>query len=301
MVSKAQKVRLGIFIIIVSVLLLIFLVLVAGNKLMEKRDNYNILYKDTSVNGLQIGSHVKYHGINIGRVDDINIDKDDIRNVIVAVSIKEGTPIKTDVTATLVPVGITGLMQIEISGGSLEAQNLKPGTFIPAGSSAFQNITGKAEILAEKLELTLNNLTELTGEENRQKFSSILGNIDVMLETNQESINGIVTHLDSTMMFLSEFTKWASTAIVKFDRVLDNTEKITGEIAETDIQMLLADMNEAVIQANNAFKHIDLTILKSRQDLLQSLEMFKETTEYLNEFSRQISEDPSLLLRTKKK
>jgi phospholipid/cholesterol/gamma-HCH transport system substrate-binding protein len=141
----------------------------------------------------------------------------------------------------------------------------------------------------------------LTGPENREKFSSILGNIDLMLESNQESINGIVTHLDSTMAHFAVFTQWVSTAIIRFDKILTNTQKITDEIAANDLQMLITDLNEAVIQANNAFKHIDLTILKSRQDLLQSLEMFKETTEYLNEFSRQISEDPSLLLRTKKK
>ena len=54
------------------------------------------------------------------------------------------------------------------------------------------------------------------------------------------------------------------------------------------------------MQANDAFLHIDLTILKSRQDILQTLEILKETIEYLNEFSRQISENPSILLRTKK-
>jgi len=140
MVSKAQKVRLGIFIITISIILLVFLVLVAGNKLIEKRDNYFILYKDVSVNGLQIGSQVKYHGINIGRVDEINIDKDDVRNVIVSLSIKQGTPIKNDVKATLAPVGITGLMQIELIGGSVEAPLLNPGYFIGAGSSSLQNI-----------------------------------------------------------------------------------------------------------------------------------------------------------------
>ena len=300
MVSKAQKVRLGIFIITISIILLVFLVLVAGNKLIEKRDNYFILYKDVSVNGLQIGSQVKYHGINIGRVDEINIDKDDVRNVIVSLSIKQGTPIKNDVKATLAPVGITGLMQIELIGGSVEAPLLNPGYFIGAGSSSLQNITGKAEVIAEKLEIALNNLIEITGKNNQRKFDNIVSNIDKLLEVNRESINNIVSHLDSTTYFLKDFTETANESLVKFDTILDNTEKISNDLAEIDLQTMASDINDAVIQANNAFKHIDLTLLKSRQDILQTLELFKETTEYLNEFSRQISEDPSLLLRTKK-
>ena len=93
MISKAQKFRLGIFILLCSALLIGFFIIVAGNKLMERKDTYYIHYRDVSVNGLQIGSSVKYSGINIGGVDDISIDKEDIRNVIVKIGIKQGTPI----------------------------------------------------------------------------------------------------------------------------------------------------------------------------------------------------------------
>ena len=151
MVSKAQKFRLGIFIAFSSVLLIVFLVVVAGNKLLEKRDEYYIHYEDTSVIGLQVGGQVKYHGISVGRVDDIRIDKEDVKMVIVTISVKEGTPLKEDILATLAPVGITGLKQIELSGGTNEAKLLKPKSNILPGKSVLDSITGKAEIIAEKL------------------------------------------------------------------------------------------------------------------------------------------------------
>ena len=45
MVSKAQKFRLGIFIVVTSLLLISFLMLIAGKKIMEKRDNYCQTFK----------------------------------------------------------------------------------------------------------------------------------------------------------------------------------------------------------------------------------------------------------------
>ncbi len=309
MVSKAQKFRLGIFIAFSSVLLIVFLVVVAGNKLLEKRDEYYIHYEDTSVIGLQVGGQVKYHGISVGRVDDIRIDKEDVKMVIVTISVKEGTPLKEDILATLAPVGITGLKQIELSGGTNEAKLLKPKSNILPGKSVLDSITGKAEIIAEKLEIVLNNIAELTNKKNQEKFANIISNVDILIETNRDPITNVIASLDSTTYYLAEFTESANESMKRFnyllqseeiDNILVNAEKVTSDIAKADLAQLINDLNKAINQANDAFLHIDLTILKSRQDILQTLEMLKETVDYLNEFSRQISENPSILLRTKK-
>ncbi|MEA2095976.1 MAG: MlaD family protein, partial [Candidatus Cloacimonadota bacterium] len=153
MVTKAQKLRLGIFITVISVLMIIFLIMVAGTKIMEKRDIYHIRYQDSSVTGLQIGGPVKYRGIGIGRVDDISIDPESITDIVVTVSIKSGTPIKGDMTASLIPIGITGLVQVEITGGTQEAEMLDSGSFILSGLSTLESISGKAEVLANKFEI----------------------------------------------------------------------------------------------------------------------------------------------------
>jgi len=50
-VSKAQQFRLGIFITVATTLMVVFLIMIAGNRLMEKRDIYYVNYLDVSVNG----------------------------------------------------------------------------------------------------------------------------------------------------------------------------------------------------------------------------------------------------------
>ena len=303
MVSKAQKLRLGIFIVVISVILIIFLVMVAGSKIMEKRDTYYIKYEDVSVSGLQIGGPVKYYGIDIGKVEDIKIDRENVANIIVVISVKSGTPLKEDVKASLIPIGITGLLQVEITGGSNEAGFIKPKTYIPAGVSTFDSISGKAEILTKKMEILLNNLGEITNKENQRKQNNILSNVDSIITKNRQLASDIVSNLERSTTELADITRELNTILQtgKVQNVITNVEKISDEIAEADIGTLLNNLDETIKKMNVTLAHIDATHMESRQDIIDTIENLKETLEYLNEFSRQISEDPSLLLRAKKR
>ncbi len=308
MVTKAQKFRLGIFITVISILMVMFLIMVAGTKIMEKRDIYYIRYKDSSVTGLQIGGPVKYRGIGIGRVDDISIDPENVADIIVTASVKSGTPIKDDMKASLIPIGITGLVQIEITGGTQEAELLESGSFINAGLSTLESISGKAEILANKFEILLNNLNNITNEENTKRLHNIIANVDTIIGVNQSSISNTASSLEAITSDFEQIAKNTKSLLEKLDaimesgkveRIVTSTEKITSELADSDLKQLMTDIHKLTIDANDAISHIDATHLESRQDLLDSIEGMKETIDYLNDFSRQISEDPSLLIRSK--
>jgi len=308
MVTKAQKFRLGIFITVISVLMIMFLIMVAGTKIMQKRDIYYIRYKDSSVTGLQIGGPVKYRGIGIGRVDDISIDLENISDIIVTASIKSDTPIKGDMKASLIPIGITGLVQVEISGGSQEAELLEAGSFIMPGLSTLESISGKAEIIANKFEILLNNLNTITSEENAKRLNNIIANVDTIIDDNQSSIINTVASLEVITKDLEQITKNTRSLLERLDKIMESgqvenivssTEKITSDLADSDLKQVMVDIHKLTIDANDAISHIDATHLESRQDLLDTIESLKETIDYLNDFSRQISEDPSVLIRSR--
>ncbi|MCK4546236.1 MAG: MCE family protein [Candidatus Eisenbacteria sp.] len=316
MVTAAQRVRLGIFLVVAATLLAITLGVVAGGKLMERRDHYAIRYRDLSVGGLEPGADVKYSGIRVGRVDDIRIDPEDVATVIVEVSVRQGTPIKEDSEATIVTMGITGMKTIEIRGGTQTSALLSPGSEIPAGVSAFDAISGRAEIVGEKVEQVLNNLIELTGGENRNHFIDLLSNgarlvatLDTLLVRNQSSLEMSIGNLAQLTEELTETTRVIRSAVTAVDSLMNspsfhntfaNLEDVSGDLSEADFGALAADLSEAARQANLTFTRLDLTVLKGRQDILQSLESLREGMEYFNEFARLIAENPSLILRGKK-
>ena len=304
MKSKSQRIRLGIFITISSSILIIVIALITGSKLLQKRDIYYIAYKDVSIGGLEIGNSVKYHGIRVGRIDDIKIDPKDITRVIITISVEGNTPIKEDIKAVVSIIGITGLKLIELTGGSNEAELLKPGSFIKPGKSTMENITGKAEIISEKIEIVANNLAEITGGENKDKIIELINRINITLKQvniilaeNREPIRSTMYNVQQFSEQLNILGSSTNRILVSLDTIMINISEISKDLNQADIADLLSNINQTVREIDKTFTHIDMTVLKGRKDLIRSLELMKHSLQNLNEFSRMLTEDPSIILR----
>ncbi len=281
MVTRSQKIRLGVFFFICISLLLIFLFIIVGSRLFEKLDTYYIAYEDITVSGLQIGAQVKYHGIRVGRVENISFDPQDVNKVIVEVKIESETPIKVDTEATLILVGITGLKQVELFGGTPEAPLLEPGSYIQAGKTFFDDISVSIEEITAKLDRVLSNVDSLTSPKNQEIFANLLINLEQVSLTSLAAARRVDEIVNSP----------------EVETILTNTAIFTEQVVDTDIDKLIDELNDAVRQANQTFTHLDLMIIRSRRDILMSLETMKEAIDNLEEFSRLLSEDPSLILR----
>jgi phospholipid/cholesterol/gamma-HCH transport system substrate-binding protein len=88
---------------------------------------YRIRFTE-SVSGLARGDAVKFHGVDVGTVKAMEIDRADPRFVQVDVSLRKDAPIKTDTRATLKLKGLTGNVYVELDGGSAEAKRLVEAT-----------------------------------------------------------------------------------------------------------------------------------------------------------------------------
>lgn len=298
-ITRAQKARLGMFIIVSGTLLLVMLLYITGKNVFEKRDKYFIRYEDVSVSGIETGAQVKYHGVRVGRVDQIEIDAKEISTVIIQISLLYGTPVKTDVEAEITALSLTGLKIIELTGGSNEAALLAPGSEIPAGESSLQAFTGRAEAVSEKLELVLNNLIELTGGENQEKLFELINSTAIVLDdfhaTFKENRQPIANTIQNLQVASEDIL--AITGSQEIQRTLSNLDSVTTAINRANLGKVVMDLAATFEEARVTFNHIDLTLLKGRQDLLMSLEVLRDGLESFNEFSRLISEDPSLIWR----
>lgn len=298
-VTRAQKARLGIFLVVSGLALAGLLLMMTGSRIFEKRDIYNVRYRDMSVSGLEIGAQVKYHGVRVGRVEDIFIDPDEVETIVVSLSLKRGTPVKKDVKSVIAALSLTGLKIIELEGGSSEAPLLPPGSEIPAGESPLQMITGRAEAVSEKLELVLSNLISLTGGENQERLlnmvdntSEVLVNVHGILQDNRKPIAKTITNLEIASQQILQIVNCE-----EITRVLANLDTTAADIRNAELGEAVKALFDAVDKIRTTFTHIDLTFLKGRHDLLTSIEVLRESLDSFNEFTRLISENPSLLLR----
>lgn len=317
---KAQRARLGVFIFISSVAVFLLIGYFAARQLFERKDIYLIAYRDVSVSGLEVGSPVRYLGINVGTISDIFIDPKDINNVIVRISLEAGTPVKEDAVADIVAIGITGLRTIEIRGGTNEAEFLRPNQYIQPGTSLVDDISGRAEVIAFKAEEVLNNLLAFTSDENMEKFSEAAHNISVLaqnadqtillidqtLQENRTDIRQTVESVSALAQMLELTSQELYLATGRFNElmhgdtlgnILGNLQDITSSVKESNIEELIANLSSTVAQTKILISRLNTEFERGTQGFSENLVLLEQVLGNLNEASRMISSDPSVLLR----
>jgi phospholipid/cholesterol/gamma-HCH transport system substrate-binding protein len=153
----------GLFIIILSVGAAMAFVWLSGS---GQRDD--VLYRihfNESVSGLSVGDPVKFRGVDIGTVKTMNLDPTNPQLVQVDVALRKNAPIKTDTRASLKLKGITGVVFIELDGGSAGAQTLVAMTAdgqIPEIPAEKSTLTTLVEALPKAIErfLAIENQTK---------------------------------------------------------------------------------------------------------------------------------------------
>lgn len=318
--KKAQKLRLGIFILVSSLLLIFVFLYFIAQAMFERKDHYYVAYQDISVSGLQVGSPVKFLGINVGSIAEIGIAPDDVNTIIVKLTLQENTPVKVDAVADIVAMGITGLKTIEIRGGTQEADFLAPGGYINPGTSLTEDITGKAEVLAFKAEQVLNNLQDFTDPANMAAFREAAQGITALadqanltiltvsdiLEENREDVRQTLLTINNISNEVNNTSGELYHAIARFNEimqgdtlseVLANFRDISLTLKETKLNELIEELAMATKQTQSLMLRVGDDIDQGAESLIDNLTLLQSTLVNLNDVSRKISTDPSILVR----
>ena len=312
MLTTAQKFRLGVFVFVSSLLLITLFIVFFSAKILQEYDHYYIRFTDTSVSGLEEGGQVKYLGVRVGTISEMKIDKEDVNSVIVTISLPQGDSLKSDVRAIITPMGITGLMMIELRGGTNEAKYLKPGNFLRTGTSITASITGKAEILGEKLEIVLNNLMELTGPENQDYIKNLIEKseksivlVENFLSKNDEHLHRIAANLDvsieETRYLFSDLRKSVAkieeiTTSDAFAETFTNLADVSRSLAKIKWDSTVISLDRSINTLDHLLLNVDQMVVDSRIDLAVSIKRLRQISQELKEFSEKINANPGLLL-----
>ncbi len=276
MISRVEKIRLGIFLVVSSSVLVVTLVVMAGINLMKSVERYRVYFNE-SVSGLEIGAQVKYNGVRVGQVAEINIVSDQLNKVLVVLELESGTPVKADTKAVLTGMGITGLKFVELTGGTDEAEAVPPGGTLKAGRSFMGIIGGKAEDIAIKTELVLNRINAVLGDENQLNIEKTISNVQEitskvngLLDDNDDKISGIIDEL-------SLASKDLRTGIGKANRSMDELEKVISSASPG-----VKDIIENLTHATASFK-------KTGRDLAKIDKILGQVSGTIDLFDRKLS------------
>ena len=159
----------------------------------------------------------------------------------------------------------------------------------------------------------MNNMFELTQQDNIDRFVSLVDAIakgvsafNSFMDENSAPFHNTMTNtelasqnLDSLTFFAGDILKRvdAFTASDTLHAIVNNLAEVTGELKKAELVRLFQEINRTLVQTNNMLHDVEISFAKSRTDLVYTIDRLKESVDYLNQFSRLISEDPSILVR----
>lgn len=201
--ESGNKWKLGMFVII-GLLLFAFTIYFIGKQNNLFGSTFHLKAKFTTVSGLQVGSNVRFSGINIGRVDEIELITDS--SVLVALIIRKEIQqfIKTDATASISSDGLMGDKILAITPGTGITNPVKNNDFIDS-----KNPVEMADVMSS-LKVSLDNAGIITSQ--LAQFSSKMNNGNGVLtkllsdEDFSNSIKGTLTNLQTSSKEFSQFT-----------------------------------------------------------------------------------------------
>jgi phospholipid/cholesterol/gamma-HCH transport system substrate-binding protein len=259
-------------------------------------DNY-LVYLTESVSGLSPDAPVRYRGVKVGQVRRIELPPGDPERVRLTLEVAAGTPVKQDTVAVLITQGLTGISNVELTGGSRDSPPLAatPGEPYPVIRSSpslmlrLEDAIGKA---LDNLNRGSESVSALLDEPNRAALRETLANLQLVSRALAERSKAIGAGVDDAARAAQNavrLTEQLSRLADRVQRSAEGFDRMTGEGARAG-----ASAARAIDQTQAELKAFTEEALPEARALLAEL---RAITASLRRFSEQIERDPSVLLR----
>lgn len=166
---------------------------------------YAIYFERQPLDGLQLGADVDMRGIKIGRVEDYQLQAENINRVRVTVRTDKRAPVRTNTAAIVTRNFVTGIAKIDLItpeplGPPLtEIRPDQQYPVIPEGESNLDALAGKVNQLGDMAAETLENLNDVLKPRNRVAFTETLDNLRQLTA----GLNARLTEVDKSMAALN--------------------------------------------------------------------------------------------------
>ncbi|UCV05791.1 MCE family protein [Dechloromonas denitrificans] len=296
METKVNYAAVGAFVLVlVAVLIGATLWLASGGAFQKKYDLY-LAIEEESVAGLNLNAPVKYNGVDVGKVRQIELDPGNPQRVNLLFAIERGTPIKEDTVAVLKTQGLTGIAYVELSGGADQVPLLQATAgneypqirTKPSLGTRLENVL--TNVLA-KLDNTSTNLNAMLSAENQASFKSTLADIASVAHTlaaRKESIDSGLVDAARTFENAARATASLEPVIERLGRGADAVEKMGNEVTRTS-----ASAGKTINSVGSDVNRFTAETMPQLERLLSELSVL---TTSLRRLSEQTERNPSGLL-----
>ena len=263
----------GLFTLI-SLLIALYMVFRTGDLRLERQPGYEVLVDFPDVAGLDMGDTVRVAGVEVGKVESINLEENLGR---VTLSIDHRVPLYEDATAQVETYGLLGDRYISIDPGHSKLPRVDPGGEIHSAVSPeeLDALFAKLSEVADDIKAVTTTLRNvLGGEEGELALREILENSrdlsKELVETvrqNQEDFRQItkqVAVLTREMQgMVAENREAVRQTLATVPETAENVRKITTDARRLfddhyeDISETLSNLRAASLQLEASLKAME--------------------------------------------
>lgn len=263
-----------------------------------ERSRELLLVTERAVNGLNAQAQVRYRGIRAGKVEEIYVDPDDPRLILVRVSVSEEFPITQGTRAALGIQGVTGIAHVRLDDDGRQPDPLtaEDGQLprIPLRPHALDALTESGADMLKQLQGLTVRVDRLLSDHNVARIEAILANLEHSSQGLRASAQQTPALVESLRQVLNP------DSVQRIRRILANFEKTTDTAAPA-----IDELRQTVRQMERLARRLDEGAGAGTDELMgQTLPELRKLLKDLGATSRQLSSwveelerSPSMLLR----
>lgn len=255
--TTSQKLRLGLF-VITGLLLFVLAVYLIGDKqkMFGKTNHLKAVFNNVS--GLQLGNNVRYSGINVGTVREIEMINDTTIQVDMLIDNQIFPHIKKNAIATIGSDGLVGNMIINIIPGEGDETSVSPGDKINSLSRVrTDDMLNTLGVTNKNAALLTADLLKITQEINQGK-----GTVGVLIKDTT-----LARNLKETIRYLKITGQGTSESIAKLNRLiasLDRKDNVIGFLKDTavanDMKAVVRNLDQSSSEINKVVSNLNSTL-----------------------------------------
>lgn len=293
--TKINYALVGLFTLLLGAALIILIVWLSAVPTAKNYKTY-LAYMHESVAGLNVNAAVKYLGVDVGRVEAIELDKTNPERVRLTLAIAQEAPVKEDTIAVLASNGLTGIAHIELTGGTGESPPLK----VKEGQRYPVIETGPS--LLVRLDTALTRLlTELTGAAHNLSLIAQSVNPELIKQT-QQTLAETLKNTEQLTAYLANQASRLEAGVNDLITILDQ-----GAKASQQIPVLVKQATSSLRPIGKAAAELEALLQEGQQGVQlftqstlpridQLLGNFDQIIRNLERFSEQVERNPRTLL-----
>ena len=200
-----------------------------GQNMLLSSSSYYAYYDNVS--GLMVSSRVKLRGVQIGNVQDIQLEGDKVR-IEMLIEDEYADIIPANSVAELGAAGLMGGTEIVIIQGDAQ-EAIKPEAVITGRikPDLVGTMADKAGELIDGLNTTVGSLNDLLSV-NGEAISQMITNLEAMSASVNSMLNAARYDIDGTLNNLRTFTNTLAANSGRIESMIGNIDKVTTDLAE---------------------------------------------------------------------